>query len=55
MIINGKKAPTTFGSKGWIYTIRKNEIGWWSIVVNHEGIQEEIPIAFCPYCGRYLK
>lgn len=48
-------APPTIGKVGWIYTIKKDELGWWSIVINHEGSQQEIPIAFCPYCGKYLK
>jgi hypothetical protein len=48
-------APPTIGKVGWNYTIRKDELGWWSIIINHEGSQQEIPIEFCPYCGKYLK
>jgi hypothetical protein len=55
MIRKDGTAPPTIGKKGWIYTIKKDELGWWSIVINHEGSQEKIPIAFCPFCGKYLK
>lgn len=55
VIRKGGTPPPTIGKKGWIYAIKCNELGWWSILINHEGEQEEIPIAFCPHCGRYLK
>ena len=48
-------SPPTMGTKGWIYTIKRNEFGWWSLLINHKGEQEEIPIAFCPHCGRELE
>ena len=55
MIRKDGTAPPTIGKQGWVYTIKCNDLGWWSILINHEGEQEEIPIAFCPHCGRYLK
>jgi hypothetical protein len=55
MIRKDGTAPPTMGTKGWIYTIKRNEFGWWSLLINHKGEQEEIPIAYCPICGRELK
>lgn len=40
---------------GWIYAIKRDQkFGHFSIVINHNGDQEEIPISFCPHCGREL-
>jgi hypothetical protein len=55
MIREDGTALPTFGFEGWMYLLKKDEYGWWSILIDHEGSREEIPIAFCPYCGRYLK
>jgi hypothetical protein len=55
MIRKDGLAPPSFGSYGWVYTLKKDNKGWWYILINHGGSQEEIPIAFCPYCGKYLK
>lgn len=55
MIRKDGTTPPTLCMNDWMYTIKRNERGWWCILVNHEGCQEEIPIAFCPFCGRYLK
>jgi hypothetical protein len=44
------------GKPGWIYAIRKDEkLNWFSLIVNHNGDQDEFPIAFCPECGRELE
>ena len=43
------------GKTGWIYAIKRDKFNYYQLVINHAGEQEEIPIAFCPHCGRYLK
>lgn len=41
---------------GWIYAIKNDtKYGHFSIIINHIGEQEEIPIDFCPFCGRKLE
>ena len=55
MIRKDGTAQITIGKQGWVYTIKCSELGLWSILINHKGEQEEIPIAFCPHCGRDLK
>ena len=43
-------------SPGWIYAIRHDtKFNHFSIIINHNGDQEEIPIGFCPFCGRKLE
>lgn len=43
----GKRVMFT---NGWIAAIRKKR-GKYALVINHEGEQIAIPIAFCPNCG----
>lgn len=49
-------ATPFYGKYGWICAIRHDkENDWWSIIINHNGDQQEIPIAYCPECGRELR